>query len=220
MYNKAFLVLIICTLLASCNKNDGDEIPRQQQRDRAEVQHESDSLILRYLTTHFYNYEEFASPPEAFDYKIVFDTIADENSAKIPLIDQVESQLINEQGQQEKLYFLKVREGAGASCTSTSNVILNYKGMHLKGGTFDSSDKPINLNLSIAISGFSNAVAKFRGASTFTQSANGESTFSNDYGIGAAFIPTGLAYYNFAAGPIVPYENLIFTFDLLQVPPN
>ena len=36
-----------------------------------------------------------------------------------------------------------------------------------------------------------------------------------DYGIGAVFIPSGLAYYQFPSTNVIsPYEQLIFTFEL------
>lgn len=222
MFNRFFMILILTGFLIGCTKNDDfDQVQTVPARNRGEVQRESDSLLRNYLSTHFYNYEAFVEPSEDFGYKIVFDTIAGENSDKIPLLDQVETQLIAQQGQQEKLYILKVREGAGTKSTNSSSTTINYEGRHvISGKLFDKSTQPFPLQLSRAIPGFGNAVANFRAASTFTKNADGTASFSNDYGIGAVFVPTGLAYFNLAAGPIAPYENLIFTFDLLQVLPN
>ena len=80
-------------LVAACdNDDDSSQDNFIPARDRAEENIDSTLEVERYLTTHFYNYEEFENPPAGFDFKIRFDTIAGANADKIPL--NTASQLI------------------------------------------------------------------------------------------------------------------------------
>jgi len=104
-------VLAVLVLFISCGEDDNtpEAIPF---RDRGEQSITDDAFIREYLETHFYNYEEFANPPENFDYEIRFDTIAGNNADKTPLIQQVESKTYDRFEASNTLYILTAREGA------------------------------------------------------------------------------------------------------------
>ena len=66
--------------LFSCASDDDLDPILVPPRSLTEVESENDEEIRDFLQTHFYNYEEFENPPMDFDFKIVFDTIAGDNS--------------------------------------------------------------------------------------------------------------------------------------------
>ena len=88
---------------------------------------------------------------------------------------------------------------------------------------FDSSVIPVRFNLvdtptsSGIIRGLQQAIIQFRGASNVISNPDGTLTFEN-YGIGAVFIPSGLAYYQYPppTGGLNAYDQLIFSFELFE----
>ena len=217
MKNTFWAALVLVGLI-SCDKNDDGPEPIPV-RDPGEVQVESDALLTEYLETHFYNYEEFENPPADFDYKLVFDTIAGDNSTKTSLIDRDElvTKTLNRQDVDYKLYVLKARVGAGEQPTFADSTRLTYRGNVVYDDLFDSAVTPTWLDLSNTIEGFSKSVNEFKGATDFTLNPDGTVTYSDDYGIGAVFIPTGLAYFNSGSGSIAPYDDIVFTFNVYGV---
>lgn len=224
-----FLILAILAF-TSCKKDDDPETPVVPDRDRDEVQMESDSTITSYLNTHFYNYGEFESPSESFDYKIKFGELKGDNADKKPLAEDVKVQTFNIADVDYKLYTLVVREGKGKQATYADSVFMNYNGRLFNDKRFDGSVTPIWFNLpgeltregigGNAIFGFANGVNSFKGASSISLNDDGTLKFSNDYGIGAIFIPAGLAYFSSAQGIIPAYSSIMFTIDVFDVVKN
>ena len=92
---KIVLLLVVMGILGSCSNDDNDpDVEVVPPRLLADQTIEDDAAIKEYLETHFYNYEDFTAPPDSFDFKIILDTIAEENADKIALIDQVMSETI------------------------------------------------------------------------------------------------------------------------------
>lgn len=228
-YLGLFAVLLLCTACPS--DDDGpDAIPL---RDRGEQASEDDAVIKEYLQTHFYNYEEFAAALPDFDGKIIFDSIAGVNADKIPLIDQVTSKTFNRVDTDQTIYILKAREGVGEfTPTFADSTFLNFRGIkieevedtadnlvgtYLSESPFDSTASPIWLDLVSTIEGFAKGVAGSKPGSGFTDNPDGTVTFEQDYGVGAVFMPSGVAYY--AAPPansdLGLYANLVFVYDTL-----
>lgn len=223
----------VLALLAfsACKKDDDGGVEVTPPRDFVEVQTESDALFQTYLKSHFYNYEEFASPPENFNYKIKFDSIEGDNKDKTALWDQVTTKKLVRSDIEFKLYILKAREGTGDKPHFSDSTYVMYAGNVPYKEVFDFSATPVWFDLSDAapaaqiafdqrpnaLDGFANSLNEFRGASSTFQNEDGTTSYSNDYGIGAVFIPTGLGYYNSGSGQIRAYDNLIFTFDLIAV---
>lgn len=231
--NRLFALIILIIAAWSCKNDDdvalGTAIP---PRLLAEVVVENDAELQTYFQTHFYNYEEFENPPANFDFKIVIDTIAGENTDKRPLLNDITSEAFNvsssdfglgdeENNIPHKLYFLVAREGIGANPTIGDNTIVRYEGSFLDGTLFDGATTPILFYPPTLIRGFGIGLTGFETGSGFTENGDGTLDFGN-FGIGAIFIPSGLAYFN-GRGPsdnIPQYSNLIFKIDNLSVEEN
>ncbi len=229
---RKYIFVIVSTLAAlyACNNDDdnggGGIAPLP---DRTEQAAEDDAALVSYLKTHFYNYESFDNPPADFDYSIVIDTIAGDNSDKTPLMDQVETRVINFVDVDQNLYVLKEREGVGQKATIADSTFVLYEGQLLTGDVFDNAVTPVYFDLPGIISGtgqftgvvegFRQGIAGFGQASDITVSdVDGSIEFSNDYGIGAVFMPSGLAYYtDNGPGIIGSFDPIVFTFKLIQV---
>ena len=144
-------------------------------------------------------------------------------------MDQVIVKTIERGGVDHKLYVLVAREGEGAKPHFADSTLVNYEGNVPYKNKFDFSVTPVWFDLASAapaaelytqspnaLDGFANALPEFGVATEVGIGPDGSTTYSNDYGIGAIFIPTGLAYYNSRSGSIAPYENLIFKIDLFS----
>ncbi|MAP79526.1 MAG: hypothetical protein CL526_00415 [Aequorivita sp.] len=223
---KYTFVLLFVAIVAtvSCEKNNDDGPDPTPPRDRGEEAIRAQAEIEAFLETHFYNYEDFQADPENF--KIKFDTIAGDNASKTPLMQQVdflEVADVEEPSVIYKLYYLKVREGGGEFPHFSDNTFNTYEGRLMNLDLFDSSVIPVKFNLVDAppargiIRGLQQAIIQFRGAANVIENPDGTLTFE-DFGIGAVFIPSGLAYYNYppATGGLNAYDQLIFSFELFE----
>ncbi|MGS2762307.1 FKBP-type peptidyl-prolyl cis-trans isomerase [Sinomicrobium sp. M5D2P9] len=230
--NRLGLVAIgALILLGSCRKDDnggGVEV-----RDPAEVAAENDADIREYLSTHFYNYEEFQAAAEdstyaestGFDFKIVIDTIAGENSNKESLMDRIEEKTIAveisaDETLDHTLYYLVARQGDNDSIPATKttdSTLVRYKGFLLNDFIFDNSNTPVWFNLSNNIRGFREFMPALKsGGKIEINEEDGTYVISGNYGIGMVFMPAGLGYYS-GSGSIPAYTPIAFTVDLLRV---
>lgn len=213
-------ILLLATLILgfiSCKKDDDGGSSSVEVKDRAEQYLVEMDSIETYLETHFYNYEEFVTDPET---KIEFDTIAGDNADKIPLIDQISFMMVSDfEDVEYKLYYLQVREGGDDQMDSPTfgdNVYATYKGNTIYGDVFDSKATPGWLSLPGSVQGFREVMTKFKSSTSSGVDVNtGDEIFEN-FGIGAMFIPSGLAYYEVYRTGIPSYSPLIFTFELME----
>ncbi len=225
---KNSYILGLALLLIVAYRDDDEEIGEVvPPRLVSEVALEDDEEILSFLSTHFYNYEEFASPPADFDYKIRFDTIAGDNGNKDPIINRpelivetisVESTRFGRSDGEvidHKLYVLVAKQGVVEdNPTIGDNVILSYEGSFLDETLFDAVAQPINNNLSGFVRGFGNGMEYFRPGTGPTD--NGDGTVSyEDFGVGAIFMPSGLGYFDGPPqGSSIPiYASLVFKVE-------
>ncbi len=224
MIKLRYGVVILLTLmvgLVSCGKDDDSSDKPEPPRERGPEAERAQNEIEAFLSTHFYNYEDFETNPDNF--KIKFDTIAGDNADKTPLIEQVEFKEVKDfvdNSVTYKLYYLKVREGGGDRphfCDYTTNT---YEGRKLDLEIFDNATRPIRLSLVDGkedvgiIRGLQQALIEFKGAAEIIENPDGTVSFE-DYGIGAVFIPSGLGYFQFPpSGIIRAYDQLIFSFEL------
>ena len=215
MIKNVFMAVFSLLILASCS-NDDDSVEVTPPRDRGEVELESQANLKAYLSTHFYNYEEFEAEDEGFDYKIVFDTISGDNADKTPLLSQVIEEKFTYQETEYTLYSLIARQGAGIKPTFADSTYVNYQGSVVGGAKFDSSTTPIWFDLTQVVFGFANGLSNLKAGTMATENADGSVTFGNDYGIGAVFIPSGLGYFNSSGSGFSSYSDLVFTFDLYR----
>ncbi len=210
------LLIIMLTITVSCKKDDGGGPNIIPPRDRGEEAIRAQAEIEAFLETHFYNYDEFLADPTNF--KIKFDTIAGDNASKTPLMEQVDSKEVTDRTDPDvkyKLYFLKVRLGEGTQPKFSDYTTNTYEGLLLNLDLFDSSVIPVRFDLTEIITGLQEAMIEFKGAGNVISNPDGTLTFE-DYGIGAVFIPAGLAYYQAPppTGGLKAYEQLIFSFEL------
>lgn len=217
-------ILLICI---GCPSDDDDEPNVIPVRDRGEQSIEDDALIQEFLQTHFYNYEEFEAGGDTFDYKVVIDTIAGENSDKTPIIDRPELEVITYDRFEASntLYILRARVGgtpggnpAEIAANYTDSIFMNFRGVNLADGSaFDGTANPIWLNLPATIDGFAQGLEGFKGdPDGVTTNPDGTSSYDN-FGSGAVFIPSGLGYFNQPPSGIDIYGSLIFTFQTFSV---
>lgn len=232
--NKIMMICLTAFLVYSCDNDDDNGPGTIPPRDRGEQAIEDDQALIDYLSTHFYNYEEFEEPSENFDYVVRFDTIAGENSDKTPIIESEKllTKTVNFQGVDQQLYILKAREGEGKKPTYADSTYVAYEGELLNQNVFDSRLKtPLWFNLTSyfevgaqgptlrpgPVKGFSEGLEEFRAATGFTTNPDNTVTWNNDYGAGAIFMPSGLAYFSSAQNSIPSYSPLIFKVNLYKV---
>jgi len=231
---KLVFVLLTVAMLWSCKNDDDNNPERVPPRLLSEVAAEDNQTIISYLETHFYNYEEFASPPMDFDYKIVIDTIAGDNASKTPLMSQVQSASISVSSRDEfgldedetiahTYYYLIAREGVGASPSVADSTFVRYEGSLLNGNSFDgSTNTPIWFDLSQiqaplgGARGFTEGMVNFKSGGT--PIVNEDGTFEvENYGVGMMIFPSGLGFFNSIQGSIPQYSPLIFKIDLFTM---
>ncbi|TDI70848.1 MAG: hypothetical protein E2O86_03005 [Bacteroidetes bacterium] len=228
---KVYLLLAVLTgslvIVQSCGSDDAPDSNFIPARDRALEAPLSTAIIEDYLATHFYNYEDFENPPVNFDYRIIFDTIAGDNSDKIALINQVTSKTAKDrvaEGVTYDLYYLIVEQGGGEEKPNFPDVTtLTYEGIYINKEIntipytklFDGSVVPVNFDLTAVVNGFQDVIVEFNVAEEIIVNNDGTVGAVNP-GIGAMFIPSGLGYYvNPPGGSAIPiYAQLIFTFSL------
>jgi len=85
---------------------------------------------------------------------------------------------------------------------------------------FDSTVNPAVLDLVNLIQGWRNVLMEFNTAEpNYVINPDGTVQYNN-YGFGAMFLPSGLAYFASSPTGIPLYSNLIFKFELYQSSPN
>lgn len=230
----AYLLIAGLIILSSCRKDDdpiGEVVP---PRLLSEVVIEDDAEIIEFLKTHFYNKDEFETPPEGFDFRIRFDTIAGDNSGKQSLfassnlITDVISVTSSDFGRDDgevidvKLYTLVVRQGVEAGKPTIGDFsILRYEGSLIDGTLFDaSSNQPVRFNLSSVVRGFGNGMKNLQTGMGPVENADGTVSYEG-YGVGAIFIPSGLGYFNNSPNTLIPaYSPIIFKVDAFAYEPD
>jgi hypothetical protein len=211
LIKKIIFILLFSILIISCKKEEQVELPR----DILEQAIVDDQILEDYLSTHFYNYEDFVDL--SYDESITIDTISDENISKIPLISQVKKNSIrvktsNGSFVNHDLYYLVAREGIGQSPSSVDSTYLSYEGSLLNGNVFDQSTSPVWFDLTQVVRGFREAMPAFKSG---TYQVNNDNTVEfESFGQGAMFLPSGLGYFSSPAGSIPAYSPLVFKINL------
>lgn len=115
------------------------------------------------------------------------------------------------------LYILNINQGGGADKPKFSDrVLLNYRGYNLDLDSFDANmtSVPSEFDLTTLVKGFSEGVTEFNVADSSTPNGDGTYTY-NDFGVGAAIMPSALGYYAAPIGTDVDsYSPLIFTLKV------
>ncbi|AWH86808.1 FKBP-type peptidylprolyl isomerase [Flavobacterium album] len=204
---KAFGLLSIITLFAACKKDDGVNVV--PPRDYA-VQYATEKVdIENYLKTHY-----MVVNPTTLD--ATFFAIP-EGGTQTSIWEQTEyplrNKIVNSNNVDYTVYYLMFNEGTGESPTRADNVLVAYSGTIFSGLQFDSQPYPQTLSsLAGTILGWQEIIPLFKTGQYVDTNPNDPPTFQN-YGAGAMFLPSGLAYYNSTpASGVSAYDSMIFTF--------
>lgn len=219
---KVVLAMTAFIFVLSCGDDDGPGFDLIPPKKLSDVVVEDEATLQAYLQTHFYNYEDFENPPADFDFQVVLDTIAGINGDKRPLIQDVESltievssedfQLDDNETVPHTLYYLIAREGVGGMPTPADSSYIRYQGSLLNGLLFDATSDYTWQYLPFFLRGYSQAVSKFRVGDAIVENPDGTTEITNG-GVGAMFLPSGLAYFNGSPNGIPAYSPLIFTIS-------
>ena len=213
---QSFVFFLALLFVYSCGDDSNEPEPL---RDYAVQTADDDEALREYLQTHFYNYEDFQSQPNAA-LDIVLDTISGDNSDKTPMLDQVMSRVItleDSEGVESEhtLYYLIVRQGSLARPSVVDSTFVTYKGQLLTGSVFDERRYPIWFDLPQLVRGFREGITELR-AGTYTVDASGDFEFQN-FGQALLFIPSPLGYFNNGSSGIPAYSPLIFQTKLYTI---
>lgn len=221
-FSTFFLILA----LIACSSDDDRDKP-EPPRDEAEVYQENLQEIEEYLETHFYYLED---SDEGISYqRIAFDTIAGDNANKTPLIadESLKSKTVSTSNVDYKLYYLEIQKGNEEKYQPTfaDKVAITYRASNLKNEKFTENANPEVMDMPITshflfskgqLKGTIAGITEFKGASSFEENSDGTVTYSDDYGLGAVFIPSGLGFFQnppFSTN-VGQYKPFIFSFQL------
>lgn len=222
---KLLFIVFIGLGVFSC-KPDDDSVSITPPRDEGEVAAEDHAEILEFLETHSF---VMVVNPLNPNYEIIqFTTVEKGSDEALINSDFLKQKTIKQNEVEYTLYYLKIREGAPTEPKPTfaDRAVATYRGQLLDLSVFDESVSPLTFNLpgndgnGGVIKGFAEAITEFRGATDFTENPDGTIEFSDDFGIGAVFVPSGLGYFNQTIPGIPQYSPLVFTFQLYKTIQN
>ena len=223
---KSYVPLLsLIALLSSCDSNNNPTQTAVELRDYAEQFAEDDALLVEYLTTHFYNYEDFVGAGEG-EITIVIDTIAGDNANKTPMINQVQQisvPVTDTEGVEidHTLYYLIAKQGSRLEDRPSivDSVYLTYTGTLLDGTVFDRRiSAPIWFDNIAVISGFRYGL-QFFAPGTSIRSEDGIDTFLNK-GQGIILMPSGIGYFGSSLGSLPEYSPLVFNVGIITTKQN
>ena len=218
-------LLSLIALLSSCDSNNNSTQTTVELRDYAEQFAKDDALLVEYLTTHFYNYEDFVGAGEE-EITIVIDTIAGDNANKTQMINQVQQisvPVTDTEGVEidHTLYYLIVKQGSRLEDRPSivDSVYLTYTGTLLDGTVFDRRiSAPIWFDNIAVISGFRHGL-QFFAPGTSIRSEDGIDTFLNK-GQGIILMPSGIGYFGSSLGSLPEYSPLVFNVGIITTKQN
>ena len=218
-------LLSLITLLAHCDSDINQTQTVIELRDYAEQFTIDDAFLVEYLTTHFYNYEDFVGAREE-EITIVIDTIAGDNDNKIPMINQVQQisvPVTDTEGVEtdHTLYYLVAKQGSRLEDKPSivDSVYLTYTGTLLDGTVFDSRiSTPIWFDNISVISGFRHGL-QFFAPGTSSRSEDGIDSFLNK-GQGIILMPSGIGYFGSSLATLPAYSPLVFTVGIITTKQN
>lgn len=210
------LSILFTSMFIGCEKDDSvDRTPKK--RDYQEVYNEDIVEIENYLKTH--SITVVNNPGFVDDQNVTYATVPNLDANSIwgtdPLVPKANllSKLVTVEGVVHKAYYIKFRDGVGASPNLSNQikayynfVLLNDQSTIIQTG--DGSGQPLTMNQIIL--GWQYILPEFKmGTVTGTNQYN-------DYGAGVMFLPSALAYYDKAIGGPA-YSPIIYNFKLFNV---
>ena len=214
---KSTLLLFVLIGLFSCKDDESTSVYVVPYAEQEPI---DNAAIIDFLSTYYFNEEDFITQSQNFQFDIEFSTEATSGTfTRTPLIDYVDNVINNftiitkkivVEDVEHTLYVLKLVQGNGNEKPRfCDEAFLSYEGVLLDNTVFDNALNPIKLDLSSTVKGFSESVSEFNIATNSIDNGDGTFTYQN-FGVGAAFMPSALGYYNGGAGGISPYSPLVF----------
>lgn len=207
---KALSLLSLIALFSACKSDDDKVVP---PRDRG-VQYATEKVLIEeYLKSHYVTVNA-----ETFDATF---TSIPKGGTQTSIWDQQEYPLKSLEVTRDDIlytvYYLSFREGTGKQPTLADNVTVTYRGTNFENKQFDY--QPISstpLVMPQLIKGWWSVLPLFKGGEYVD--VPGEPAEFTNYGAGAMFLPSGLAYFNSSPNTLVSaYSPLVFTFQLMDV---
>jgi len=231
---KAILLITLSISIVSCSKSDNKTEPL---RDYAEQYAKDLALIEEFLQTHYIEVINHPGFTDDQDVTYIEIPVGGTQTSIWNSPDLVTDFTVDQNDITYKVYYLKLRQGSGATSKSPCNVdqvLTSYRGEYLYMGKetvdgveeddlkhieFEESINPQNyFNLTSVIRGWSEVFPKFK---TGSYSANTDGTITfNDFGAGVMFLPSGLAYFGTSTASIPAYCPLVFSFKLYEIQRN
>lgn len=210
------LSIVLSNAFLSCEKEDPIVLP--QKRDYQTQYNDEIVKIENYLKTHSIS---VVDNPGATDDQNVFYTLVpslDINSiwGTDPLVPNanVLTKLVTVGGVVHKIYYVKFRDGVGASPNLSSQIRAYYNFALLNDDSTiiqTTTTNGVNLFMNGLILGWQNILPEFKmGTITGTNQYN-------DFGAGVMFLPSALAYYERNTSGVPAYSPVIFNFKLFHV---
>lgn len=206
-------VMIAALVIFSCKKDDDDNQP--EPIDPAEQAIKDDKSLQDFFDTHYY------IPPQDGELFGKIDTIT---NGETPLnqMDGFGSKTIDVNDIDHKLYYLKLKEGAGDSITRYDSVFVKFRGFFLDSTKFEKSEiTPAWRRLSGGFDyerrrsflgvyrGLKEGLPMFRAGENV--SVEGEPLRFENSGSGILFMPGGLG--NISEGGFSFYKPLIYFIE-------
>ena len=207
---KALSLTAIFAFAASCNKDDSTSAP--PPRDYGVQYNGTDkALIETFLKTHYVLLD-----PETLDATFPEKT-ADITEPAIWDHPLLKSKIVKRDDVDYTLYYLMFREGVGDKPTMADNINFTFRGTLLNGTQFDYRENvSTEVPLSGLVPGWWDVLNEF-GAGIYQNTNPGDPASFTDYGAGAMFLPSGLAFFNGVRPLVSAYSCTVFTFQLMDV---
>lgn len=207
---KASVLLAAAIFITGCKKDDDSDIP--PPRDPV-IQYATEKPAIQdYLETHYIEVDS--------DFNATFGLV--DATHPVSIMDQtqypIQHKMVTYNNVEYTLYYLSFRQGVDNQPTRGDNVLTAYKGqlMDDENSVFDESPFPQNFSLlSGTIEGWQRIIPLFKAGTVASGNPQDPASFQ-DYGAGVMFLPSALAYYNYAQSGIPAYSPLIFTFKLYR----
>ena len=216
-FSKPYLILVtLIFFLSSCGSDDNRVTV--EINDYSEQLAIDDALLVDYLSTHFYNNQDFPRSENEI-VSIEIDTISGDNADKIPLIDQVQQISVpvkdaNKAIINHTLYYIVAQQGSELERKPAivDSTYVAYKGELLSGYKFDERVSPVWFDNASVVSGFRYGLQHFA-PGTYSVNESGIIRFQ-DFGQGIIFMPSGIGYYASGLATIPNYSPLVFSVSV------
>ena len=216
-FSKLYFVLVTLIFFLSSCDSDNNSVA-VEINDYSEQLATDNALLVDYLSTHFYNYQDFPRSENKI-VSIEIDTISGDNANKIPLIDQVQQISVpltdaNNAIINHTLYYIVAQQGSELERKPAivDSTYVAYKGELLSGYKFDERVSPVWFDNASVVSGFRYGLQHFA-PGTYSVNESGIIRFQ-DFGQGIIFMPSGIGYYASGLAAIPNYSPLVFSVSV------